>query len=85
MGKRIGVIRDREKGGALTRTQCTPLEPHCISLMLSHSPGHRLEHYLAVDSGGLSSPLPETLLRPDGLPTAQILEQLCGPGTEAFR
>lgn len=74
------------KGEAVEHTRCTAStpEPYHISLKPSHPPGHRLEYNLAGDSGGLPSPLSEALLRPDRLPTAQILEQLYGPGTEAL-
>lgn len=84
----MDVIKDGEKtkGGALEHIPCTAStpEPYRISLKPSHPPGHRLEYNLAGDSGGLPSPLSEALLRPDRLPTAQILEQLYGPGTEAL-
>ena len=79
----MDVIKDGEKTKG-THTPCAIPERYHISLKPSRPPGHRLEYNLAGDSGGLPSPLSETLLRPDRLPTAQILEQLYGPGTEAL-
>lgn len=83
----MDAIKDGEKtkGGALAHTRCAAPECYHISLKPSGPPGHRLEYNLAGDSGGLPGPLSEALLRPDRLPTAEILEQLYGPGTEALR
>jgi len=80
--------RDKEKERlwnplATLYDSCIP--PHSSSSSPTPTPGHRLEHHPAADRRGFPGPLLEALLRPDSLPAAQILEQLCGPGAEALR